>query len=144
MLQRAEKIYLALAGMTLILVGSFIGLTPVDYYQRFNLDVLPSINYLSELRGVGGTLLVFGLLACVAIRDSRVADTALNATTLIFASFAAFRMLSLSIDGMPGTEILAAMLVELTLALTGLWLIRQRKAPTTSGCNANHSLTTGV
>ena len=125
----AEKLYLSRAGFTLVLVGSVIALTPTRYFQSFYPDLMPSISYLSELRGMGGGLLVFGLLACCALGDRRVADTAINATALIFAAFAAFRMIGIASDGLPQTAILAAMLIELTLASAGLWLIRLRNAP---------------
>lgn len=88
-----------MGGLILIGVGAFISFTPTLYLSQFVQASQINIDILSEMRGMGGSLFVFG-------------------------SFALFRCIGIVIDGAPNNGILAALGVEMVFAVLGiiLWL----------------------
>ncbi|GAB5500101.1 MAG: hypothetical protein PsegKO_24120 [Pseudohongiellaceae bacterium] len=119
-----RKTFLILAGFVLVVIGSYIGLAPDLYFASFNAGALPPTSFQSELRGMGGGLMVFGVLALFAARVERIELTALTAVTLVFAAFACFRVISLVIDGLPDAAVLLALAIEALFAAVGLYLLR--------------------
>lgn len=123
-------IYLFLAGTTLLLVGSFISLFPSSYLQQFNIVVEGSRNdFISEIRGMGGGLLVFGLYIITSIAWKRNQDMALTLSSLVFTAFVMFRLISLLFDGVPGQGVFVALLIEMILAVCAVSLILTKRAP---------------
>lgn len=123
-MHKSIMLYLFLGGLILIGVGAFISFTPTLYLSQFVQAAQINIDILSEMRGMGGSLFVFGL--CIVIGSFRVklTKTALRMSILIFGSFALFRCIGIVIDGAPSNGILAALGVELAFAVLGiiLWL----------------------
>jgi len=119
-----RKTFLILAGFMLVTIGSYISLTPDLYFASFNAGALAPPSFQSELRGMGGSLMVFGMLALLAVRVERMELTAITTVTLVFAAFACFRVISLVIDGLPDMAVLMALAIEAMFAVAGLYLLR--------------------
>lgn len=119
-----RKIFLILAGFMLVVIGSYISLTPDLYFASFNAGALPATSFQSELRGMGGSLMVFGLLALFSVRVERMELTAITAVTLVFAAFTCFRVISLVIDGLPDVAVFGALAIEAMFAVAGLYLMQ--------------------
>jgi len=123
--------YLFLAGITLLLVGSFISVSPSNYLLQFSVVLDGKRNdFFSEIRGMGGGLLVFGLYIITSIVQERNQDIALTLSSLLFSAFVVFRVVSLLVDGMPGQGIFIALLLEMILALSAISLVLTKKSST--------------
>lgn len=123
-MNRLTSLYLFLGGLTLLAVGSFISFVPTLYLTQFVKASELNIEILSEMRGMGGTLLVFGLFIIISAFRVKLTKIAHAISILIFSSFFLFRTIGIVIDGIPNQGILAALGVELFFAVCGviLWL----------------------
>lgn len=136
-MKKSIMLYLFLGGLTLIAVGSFISFTPSLYLAQFIHASELNVDILSEMRGMGGTLSVFGLFILVGSFQARFTKTALSMSILIFSSFSVFRCVGIVVDGLPNNGILAALGVEMIFAVLGItvWLksgfLTEPKTPNT-------------
>ena len=123
-MHKSIMLYLFFGGLTLIVVGAFISFTPSLYLFQFVPASQINIDILSEMRGMGGSLLVIGLFIVVGSFYVKLTKTALSMSVLIFCSFALFRCIGIAIDGVPSNGILIALGVELAFAVLGIifWL----------------------
>lgn len=83
------------------------------------------------MRGLGGSLFVFGLFIFSACFQTKIAKSALTISILIFTSFSAFRTIGIVVDGVPSQGILIALSVEVLLAILGIIVFIKHK-PITS------------
>ena len=119
----SSKSYLLISGLVMALVGSYITLSPAHYLNAMQLEQIKvPVGLLSDLRGLGGTLLVMGMGVMASVFISPWQRSALIITTVFYANYALLRSLSLLLDGMPDTTILTAYFIELLLAVIGCWL----------------------
>lgn len=118
-----NKLYLFLAGLILVLVGFYIGFLPVDYLTQLFGNNEFSLDSLSEMRGMGGSLFVIGLFVFSAAFIKRIENTALIISALTYGSFSVFRLLSLMVDGLPSSSILYALSIELLFSLIAIPLL---------------------
>lgn len=123
-MHKSIMLYLFLGGLTLIVVGAFISFTPSLYLSQFVQASQINIDILSEMRGMGGSLLAIGIFIVVGSFYVKLTKTALSMSVLIFSSFFLFRCVGIVVDGVPNKGILAALGVELIFAVLGiiLWL----------------------
>jgi len=112
-----SKLYLFIAGLILVLVGSYIGFLPDDYLTQLFGDKEFSFDSLSEMRGMGGSLFVIGLFMFSAAFIKRIESPALVISALIYGSFSVFRLLGFVFDGLPSQSIIIAFSIELLMAL---------------------------
>ncbi len=112
-----SKLYLFIAGLILVLVGSYIGFLPGDYLTQLFGDKEFSFDSLSEMRGMGGSLFVIGLFVFSAAFIKRIESPALVISALIYGSFSVFRLLGFLFDGLPSQSIIIAFSIELLMAL---------------------------
>ncbi|WP_185964497.1 DUF4345 domain-containing protein [Aliikangiella marina] len=120
-----QKIYLAISGIILLLVGAFIGFVPAAYLGQFNLDNGVPIELFSELRGMGGSLFVFGIFIFIGAFYQQFEKYALVISALTFSAFSIFRLLGILFDGLPSEGIIVALIIEVSLALVAIYLLRQ-------------------
>jgi hypothetical protein len=128
-MKKSIMLYLFLSGLTLIAVGSFISFTPSFYLAQFIQTSELSADILSEMRGMGGTMSVFGLFILVGSFKTKLTKTALSMSILIFSSFFVFRCVGIVVDGMPNNAILAALGLEMVFAGLGITLWLNRRLP---------------
>ncbi len=121
-----NRLYLFMAGLILILVGSFIGFLPTEYLTQFFDRGQFNIDVLSEMRGMGGSLFVMGLFVFSATFIKRIENSALIISALIYCSFSIFRFLGFTLEGVPSTGILIAFSIEILLAALATVLIFSR------------------
>ncbi len=116
-------IYLLLAGIVMFFVGVYIAILPIVYFSDMSmLSVEPSINLISDLRGMGGLLLVLGVyIFALAIFESK-RQTGLKLALFIYSTFVVFRSLGFILEGSPSATIMSAFAIELFFALSGVVL----------------------
>ncbi|BDX05788.1 DUF4345 domain-containing protein [Planctobacterium marinum] len=129
-----RKTYLFFAGFVLLLVGFYIGLMPVDYLNQFFNNSQFSTEALSEMRGMGGTIFVFGFFILAGAFFKQIEYTSIIIAALIFASFSVFRLIGIIIDGIPAQSIFVALTIELLFAFSVIpFLLRKdSRAPSES------------
>ena len=139
MQNRYLTIYLTISGMTMLLVGTFIALTPYDYINTLipnqiqsssnNIisNLVISVDMLSDLRGMGGMLLFFGVFTVVSAFKSQLRSSALISSTLVFSAYSAMRSFSFLVDGIPSLTILIAYGIEMSIVFWGIALLSKHK-----------------
>lgn len=120
--------YLLVAGLIMMLVGSYIAITTLDYVAVMSAgDTVPSTNMLSDLRGMGGILLVLGTYVLIGSFRINWQQPALIIAVGVFASFVVFRNLGFVLDGWPDTSIMIAYWVEVVMAASGVWIATEKR-----------------
>lgn len=129
-------LYLAIAGLLLVGIGSAILLAPHAFHGSNGIAIGDNPNMLSEIRAPGGLLASSGLLALTSVfrPGSRVFATQM--ATLVYGSFGMARLVSIYQDGMPSNSIVGAALIELTIAALGVAILWRHKPSATSGPSA--------
>ena len=120
--------YLLIAGLIMMLVGSYIAITTLDYVTVMSAeDIVPSNNMLSDLRGMGGMLLVLGAYVLIGSFRINWQQPALIIAVGFFTSFVVFRNLGFVLDGWPDTSIMIAYWVEVVMAASGVWIATEKR-----------------
>jgi hypothetical protein len=123
-------IYLAIAGLLLLVIGAAILLAPHAFHGSNGIELGNNPNMLSEVRAPGGLLAGSAILALISVfrRGLRAFSTRLM--VLVYGSFGLARLVSMAMDGYPSSSIVGATLLELIVAAIGIAVLwRQRIAP---------------
>ena len=127
-----QNIYLINSGLVLALVGSYISLSPNEYLNQFGISPVPNASFYSDLRSMGGSLLIFGLVAIAGSLNKQLQISALFTTTLVFSAYSFFRLTAFVIDGTPSVAIIAATAIEIVFAFAGVALLAKYPKQLTS------------
>lgn len=120
------KSYLFIAGLIMSLVGCYIAILTVEYVAAMNpAGIKPSTNMLSDLRGMGGTLLMLGCYIFISTFRKAWWQAALRIATAVYMAFVVFRSIGILLDGLPDMPILVAYDIETVMACWGLFLMRK-------------------
>ncbi len=115
--------YLALAAITALFVGLGMLSMPVAFYGSYGIDPTLSPSLASELRSPGVLLTTIGLFFAYGIISPQWRSLALWAAAIFYLGYATARTLSLALDGIPSTGLLAAGAFELALGLAAAALL---------------------
>lgn len=129
------KLFLMLAGLTGLGLGSAILLAPVGFYAGYGLDLGGQVTLLNEMRSHGLSLLAAGLFIGAGAFVPRLATTAVLVAGVVYLSYGLSRLVALAFDGHPGDGLLLAMAVELAIgAIAALIYVSRsnRGTPTTA------------
>lgn len=116
-------LFLFTSGLLLLIVGSLILLMPHAFYASDGVFLGDNPSLLSEIRASGGMLFGGALVIFAGIVRSTVRSLAMMLSVLIYGSFGLSRLLSFTLDGMPSNNLLAATVVELTVAVIGIMML---------------------
>lgn len=131
-----QKIALGVAGITSLGIGAFIVAAPHAFYASYGIALGPDPSLLSEQRAPGAGLAAFGAVMLAGIVRPALRQTAVVAALTIFLAFPAGRILGLVADGMPSSEILGALVLELVIAALCLFAFRRGAGPAVGGLAA--------
>jgi hypothetical protein len=114
---------LAAAGALLGVVGGALMLAPQYFLATSRVVIESDPGLMSELAAPAGLLLVAGVLMVSGAIRIRLADRALVAGSIVYGSYGAGRVISMMLHGLPSDALVAATVIELSVAavLTGLW-----------------------
>jgi hypothetical protein len=124
-----QKAVLLVAGSLLILIGSFIMISPVDFYASNSIELGANVSLLNELKAPAGLLLTAGLYMIGAIFLRSQVDTALSLAALMYLSYAASRIVSMLFDGVPTAGLVQAVTLETVVGLACLGALLFRRIP---------------
>ena len=128
-LAKTRKALLLVAGALLILVGTFILASPLDFYASNDIELGASVSLLNELKAPAGLLLAAGLFILGAIFVRSQTDTALWLAALIYLSYGVSRFASMIVDGVPAAGLVQAAALELTVGLACAVVVVIRRIP---------------
>jgi hypothetical protein len=128
-LAKTQKLLLFVAGALLILIGTFISASPIDFYASNSIDLGPNVSLLNELKAPAGFLLVAGLFIIGATFIQHLADSAMLLAAMIYLSYAASRFASMVFDGVPAAGLVQAAALETIIGLACLAVLLIRRVP---------------
>ncbi|CAN7281112.1 DUF4345 domain-containing protein [Devosia sp. LjRoot3] len=128
---RLTQAYLGLAALTALYVGLSMLFMPSAFYGSYGIDPTLSPSHASELRSPGVLLTTVGLFFAYGIVSPRWRSLAIRTAAVFYLGYATARTLSLALDGVPSSALLAAGAFELALGLAAaVLLIAQRRTAT--------------
>ena len=116
-------VYLGIAGLFLLIIGSALLFTPHTFHGSNGIDLGSNPNLLSEIRAPGGLLAASGILALISMGRRNLRVFAMQVTVLVYGSFGLARLVSLAMDGIPSGSIISAAILELLVAAVGVALV---------------------
>lgn len=122
-MNRLTQAYLGLAGLTALFVGLGMLVMPVAFYGSYGIDPTLSPSLASELRAPGALITAIGLFLAYGMVSRQWRVTALSVAAVFYLGYATARTLSLALDGIPSTGLIAAGALELALGLGAVLLL---------------------
>jgi len=118
---------LILLGLPLIIFGSWRLIDPISFFNFSGLLLSTDAGLLSEARGAGGAILGFGILIFLGAFKKNLSYTSTITAMILFLGFGMARIISLVIDGNPGSMIFQGIIGEFFMGLLALFaLIKYR------------------
>ncbi|MFY1652076.1 DUF4345 domain-containing protein [Solwaraspora sp. WMMB762] len=126
---RSQKVILVVAGLVVVGIGGAVLTTPDTFHAGNGIDFAGNSSLLSEIRAAGGALLATGILVTLGAFVRRLTFAAALIGATVYLAYGLSRLLSIALDGMPATGLIAAAVAELVLgAACGHVLYRNRRA----------------
>ncbi|RBP48803.1 DUF4345 domain-containing protein [Arenicella xantha] len=123
-----ERIILGAAGVTAFTIGGFIALEPHTFYLSYDILLADDPSLLSELRGPGANLAVLGALMLAGLFYNPLSKASIIVAKIVFFAFPAGRVIGIFVDGVPSGAILAALAIEIAIAVLLVVAFRKTKA----------------
>lgn len=126
---RSARTFLFLSGLLLLAIGCGILLVPHAFHASNGIVLGADSSLLSEVRAPGGLLTASAVLILLGAFQASLRPTAMRLTVLVYGSFGLARLLSLALDGIPSTGLVASTVIELVVAAGGLLILLRSGAP---------------
>ncbi len=110
---RVFKMILIVLALTLVIFGGWRLLDPIGFYDFSGLELSDDAGLLSEVRGAGGIIMVFGLVVGMGAVRHAWSRTSVMLAAVAFLSLGLARLLGVVLDGSPGADVVQGMAVEL-------------------------------
>jgi len=110
-----DRAVLGITALVLVGVGIAATFATAAFYGGYDIALAGSIELTSELRALGGVLLLAGLLIGAGVVRIRWAFPAAIVAATVMLGLALGRVGSAIVDGMPATSVIAAGVIELVL-----------------------------
>ena len=123
---RSTAIFLFIAGILLLAIGAAILFVPHAFHASNGIVLGSDPNLLSEIRAPGGLLLGSALIIIAGAFRPALRSSAVDLTILVYGTFGLARLVGFVIDGIPGSGIVAAAILELVVAGIGLLFFKQQ------------------
>lgn len=115
------------AGTILGLIGGALMFSPKTFLAMSHVIVERDPSLMSELTAPSGLLLISGALMIFGAIKFQYASLALFIGALVYGSYGAGRLVSISLHGLPSESLITAMVIELAVAvlLSALGVVNQ-------------------
>jgi len=121
------RLLLLVSGLVGITVGGMLLFTPVMFHASAEISLGDNPSLLSEVRSPGAFLLPVSAFMLLAVFREHWQTTAVTVSAITYSSYAAGRLVSILLDGMPSSSILGAFAIEVTIGLLASYVaIRSR------------------
>jgi hypothetical protein len=108
---------LLVAGVVALAIGAGALFAPAFFHALNGIDLGTNRSLLSEVRGAGGAILATGTLLTVGAFVRRLERLSAFVGALMYLSYAASRVLGITLDGPPASGLLIATGAEIVLGL---------------------------
>ena len=125
-IKRLTPLFLFASGLLLLVIGGTILLVPHTFYANDGIMLGNDPSLLSEIRAPGGLLAGSAVLILIGTFRHGMRTLALTLTILVYGSFGFSRLLSLTLDGTPSNNLVAATVIELAMATISLIILCYR------------------
>lgn len=125
-LTHLEKIALGISGVTAVSVGGFIMAAPQAFYASYGITLGNNASLLSELRAPASGLFALGFLMLAGIWRTSLVQLAIASALIVYLAFPVGRLVGVAVDGVPSGSIIAALVLELAIAVLCIIAFRQR------------------
>lgn len=115
------------AGVIALSIGVAIAFFPITFYASYGISIDTDPNVLSELRAPGTNLAVLGVIMIAGAFKTNWFNIARVLVISVFLAFAAGRLVSWGIDGIPNASILSALVIEAVIGILVLLTTRPHK-----------------
>lgn len=129
-------ISLGLAGVLASIIGASILVVPRAFFAGNGVILSADPSLMSEIRAPGGLLLIAGVYLLHQALVSRHLRSALLVGAGVFGAYGIARLLSIFLDGVPSTSLIAATSVELVVSAILFGLAQVSRNGTASGRTA--------
>jgi hypothetical protein len=116
---RFQSLALGTAGALATGIGAALTVAPAAFLAGSGIALGPDPSLLSELRAPGAGLAGLGGVMLAGLRLAALRPMALIAAAIVYLGYPLGRLVGIAMDGLPSGEILAALAVEIVIAL---WL----------------------
>lgn len=125
------RFLLTLSGAIAAFIGGTLLLDPASFHASNGIELGTDPNLFSEVRAPGGALFVLGLLIGVGAFVRSFAATSASMASAVYLAYGGSRLVSMWLDGMPGSGLVLATAIELLLggACALAWLHASRRKP---------------
>ncbi|MCR9109342.1 DUF4345 domain-containing protein [Marivita sp. XM-24bin2] len=113
---RIEKVALAVSGLTAVGIGAFILAAPHACYAGYGIALSNDTSLLNELRAFSAGLAAFGMLMLAGIWLKALTPISIASALTVFIAFPVGRIIGLIVDGIPSSNLVAALVFELAVA----------------------------
>ena len=127
MRQTIQTAYLTLTGLLLLAIGGAILIAPRAFYASNDIALGHDPTLLSEIRAPGGLLWATAILALISVARQHMRSFTTPLLVLVYGSFGLARLVSITQDGIPAQPIISAMILELSVAVIGVAILRQQQ-----------------
>jgi hypothetical protein len=114
---------LVVAGLSAVVIGGTILFVPSPFFGSTGVELGDNPTLLSDIRGLGALLLAFGVVIAIGGFVRALAFTSALVGAVLYLAYVFARVLSIAVDGMPGSSIVAALVAELVLGLACLFVL---------------------
>ncbi len=111
----ACRLVLLIAGLVAIGIAVTILFAPDGFYAAYGIELAGNTNLTNELKAPAGVLLVAGLLMLAGVFRAQLTTVSLTAAAAIYLPYGLSRLLSISIDGVPHSGLVAAAIFEIAV-----------------------------
>jgi len=118
--QILQKSTLVISALVALGVGGAILAVPDAFFGSNGITLGPNVNLRNEIRAPGGALVGTGLMMLIGALFARMANTGLLIAATIFLGYGTARLLSMVVDGLPESGLVAATGLELAIGLLNL------------------------
>lgn len=125
------RVLLLASGLLAAGIAATILFAPDAFYTGYGINVGSNANLANELKAPAGLLLIAGLLMLIGVFRTGFVVPSLAIAMVIYLSYGASRLLSMTIDGVPGNALVAAAILEITGGVAcffGLTVLRRMTA----------------
>ncbi|MFV2013238.1 MULTISPECIES: DUF4345 domain-containing protein [unclassified Micromonospora] len=112
---RSQKVIFVVAGLVVVGIGGAVLTAPDAFHAGNGIDFAGNSSLLSETRAAGGALLATGILVTLGAFVRRLTFAAALIGATVYLAYGLSRLLSIALDGMPATGLVAAAIAELVL-----------------------------
>jgi hypothetical protein len=122
------RVLLLASGLLAAGIAAMILFAPDAFYTGYGIDVGSNVNLANELKAPAGLLLIAGLLMLIGVFRAGFIIPSLATATVIYLTYGASRLLSMTLDGAPDSALVTAAMLEIavgTACLFALTVVRR-------------------